>query len=85
MLACNRVSMNRSLSHLIEYRRNYLNGSWRFPIYVSQDCNDAKVSTLLRSYGDEITILNQPDHSDSNFRHIDRNLIGMVSVLFHAS
>ncbi|KAL5111031.1 Alpha-13-mannosyl-glycoprotein 2-beta-N-acetylglucosaminyltransferase [Taenia crassiceps] len=72
--------MNRSLSHLIEYRRNYLNGSWRFPIYVSHDCNDVDVSALLLSYGDQITILHQPDRSEFEFRHISRNLVGYYRI-----
>nr|CDS16979.1 alpha 13 mannosyl glycoprotein [Echinococcus granulosus] len=80
MLACNRISMNRSLSHLVEYRRGHSDGLRRFPIYVSQDCNDENVLTLLRSYGDQINILNQPDHSESSFQNINQNLKGYYRI-----
>nr|CDS25433.1 arf GAP with coiled coil ANK repeat and PH [Hymenolepis microstoma] len=80
MLACNRIAMNRSLSHLVEYRSKFPNGRIRFPIYVSQDCNDENVLNLLHSYGNQITVLNQPDHSETKFAHVKKNLKGYYKI-----
>ncbi|KAM7538020.1 hypothetical protein Aperf_G00000072861 [Anoplocephala perfoliata] len=80
MLACDRVSMNKSLDHLVEYRSKFPGGQMQFPIYVSQDCDDESVLKLLHSYGDQITILNQPDHSEDSFRNVHKNMAGYYKI-----
>lgn len=83
MLACNRVSMNLSLNHLVQYRSKFPDGHKRFPIYVSQDCNDEDVLNLLRSYGDQITVLNQPDHLEDSSWHVHKNMAGLQAPLLN--
>uniref|UniRef100_A0A5K3FL46 Alpha-1,3-mannosyl-glycoprotein 2-beta-N-acetylglucosaminyltransferase n=1 Tax=Mesocestoides corti TaxID=53468 RepID=A0A5K3FL46_MESCO len=80
MLACDRIGINRSLSRLIEYRRKYPDGPQRFPIYVSQDCNDENVLALLKLYDEQITVLNQPDHSEIVLQHHNVNFQGYYRI-----
>ncbi|KAM3184128.1 hypothetical protein ACTXT7_008990 [Hymenolepis weldensis] len=80
MMACNRVDMNQSLAHLVEYRSKFPNGRLRFPIYVSQDCDDANVLRLLHSYENKITVLNQPDHSETKFAHVKESMKGYYKI-----
>lgn len=84
MLACNRVAMDRSLAHLIEYRRAFPEGLWRFPFFVSQDCDDKGVIDLLETYKSELDVLNQPDKTDIPVPKNQDKLKGKFVVFFIA-
>ena len=74
--------MNRSLGHLVQYRNMFQSGLQRFPIYVSQDCNNEEVLRLLRSYDKQITVLYQPDHSETGMRHLSKHIKGSSALFF---
>jgi len=59
MFACNRVTVRKALDSLLAYRKDKI----KFPIVVSQDCGHAETEQVIRSYGDEITYIQQPDQS----------------------
>ncbi|XP_068616364.1 alpha-1,3-mannosyl-glycoprotein 2-beta-N-acetylglucosaminyltransferase a [Brachionichthys hirsutus] len=60
VIACNRVSVTRCLDKLLQYRPS----AELYPIVVSQDCGHADTAAAIRSYGDKVTHLQQPDLSD---------------------
>ncbi len=60
LFACNRLTVKRNLDQLLKYRPNSKN----FPIVVSQDCNHEPTRKAIQSYGDQISLIQQPDQSD---------------------
>ncbi|CAG0890125.1 unnamed protein product [Cyprideis torosa] len=59
VMACNRVNVTRALDLLINHRPD----PERFPIIVSQDCGDETTAKLIRGYGNEVKLIQQPDQS----------------------
>ena len=60
MVACNRpAAVSRSLDTLLKYRPS----AKLFPIIVSQDCAHGPTSDVIKSYGDKVTLVKQPDQS----------------------
>ncbi|XP_042280013.1 alpha-1,3-mannosyl-glycoprotein 2-beta-N-acetylglucosaminyltransferase a [Thunnus maccoyii] len=60
VMACNRVTVRRCLDKLLEHRPS----AELYPIIVSQDCGHAETAEVIRSYGNQVTHLKQPDLSD---------------------
>lgn len=60
LFACNRVTVKRPLDQLLEYRPS----KEQFPIIVSQDCNHAMTTNVIKGYGSQLTLIRQPDQSD---------------------
>lgn len=60
VIACNRVTVRRCLDKLLEHRPS----AELYPIIVSQDCGHAETAEVIRSYGNKVTHLKQPDLSD---------------------
>lgn len=61
VFACNREeAIKRSLNQLLKLRPS----EKRFPIIVSQDCGHAKTASAIQSYGDKVTHIQHPDHSE---------------------
>ncbi|XP_060905973.1 alpha-1,3-mannosyl-glycoprotein 2-beta-N-acetylglucosaminyltransferase a [Labrus mixtus] len=60
VIACNRVTVRRCLDKLLEYRPS----AELYPIIVSQDCGHAETAEVIKSYGNKVTHLKQPDLSD---------------------
>ncbi|XP_072285516.1 alpha-1,3-mannosyl-glycoprotein 2-beta-N-acetylglucosaminyltransferase [Pyxicephalus adspersus] len=60
VVACDRPSVRKCLDSLLKYRPSVE----QFPIIVSQDCGHAETSRVIKSYGDAITHINQPDLSE---------------------
>ncbi|KAK4293579.1 hypothetical protein Pmani_033734 [Petrolisthes manimaculis] len=61
LIACNRESaVRRSLDLLLKYRPS----QERFPIIVSQDCGHRPTREAIESYGDKVTLIQQPDLSE---------------------
>lgn len=60
VIACNRVTVRRCLDKLLQYRPS----AESYPIIVSQDCGHTETADVIRSYGNQVTHLTQPDLSD---------------------
>ncbi|KAM7383047.1 hypothetical protein PAMP_002734 [Pampus punctatissimus] len=60
VIACNRVTVRRCLDKLLQHRPS----AELYPIIVSQDCGHAETSEVIRSYGNQVIHLKQPDLSD---------------------
>lgn len=60
VIACNRPTVKRSLDLLIKYRPT----PEKFPIVVSQDCGDSQTAAAIKTYGDQVTHIQQPDLGD---------------------
>lgn len=59
VIACNRVTVRRCLDKLLQFRPS----AELYPIIVSQDCGHAETAEVIRSYGNQVTHLQQPDLS----------------------
>lgn len=60
LIACNRESaVRRSLDLLLRYRPSQI----QFPITVSQDCGHQPTKMAILSYGDQVSLIEQPDLS----------------------
>lgn len=60
VIACNRPTVKRCVDLLIKYRPS----PEKFPIVVSQDCGDTQTAGVIKSYGDQVTHIQQPDLGD---------------------
>ena len=60
VIACNRPTVKRSLDLLLQYRPS----GKQFPIIVSQDCGHQPTADVIRSYGTQVSFIQQPDLSD---------------------
>ncbi|XP_058952070.1 alpha-1,3-mannosyl-glycoprotein 2-beta-N-acetylglucosaminyltransferase-like [Pocillopora verrucosa] len=72
VMACNRPTVKRCLDLLIKYRPSVK----EFPIVVSQDCGDAATANVIRSYGNQVSFIQQPDLSD--VRDVPADMRGMM-------
>ncbi|XP_023665630.1 alpha-1,3-mannosyl-glycoprotein 2-beta-N-acetylglucosaminyltransferase b [Paramormyrops kingsleyae] len=79
VIACNRVTVKRSLDKLIEYRPS----PELYPIIVSQDCGHAETAAVISSYGSQVTHLSQPDLSDIAVRPEHRKFQGYYKISRH--
>lgn len=79
VIACDRVTVKRSLDRLIQYRPSpELN-----PIIVSQDCGHAETARVIGSFGDQVTHIRQPDLSDIRVRPEHRKFQGYYKIARH--
>ena len=60
VIACNRPTVKRCLDLLLQYRPS----TKQFPIIVSQDCGHQPTADVIRSYGTQVSLIQQPDLSD---------------------
>lgn len=79
VIACDRVTVRRSLDRLIQYRPS----SELHPIIVSQDCGHAETAYVIDSYGDKVTHISQPDLSDIRVRPEHRKFQGYYKIARH--
>lgn len=79
VIACDRVTVKRSLDRLIKYRPS----PELHPIIVSQDCGHTETARVIGSYGDEVTHINQPDLSDIRVRPEHRKFQGYYKIARH--
>uniref|UniRef100_A0A8C6UAM5 Alpha-1,3-mannosyl-glycoprotein 2-beta-N-acetylglucosaminyltransferase n=1 Tax=Neogobius melanostomus TaxID=47308 RepID=A0A8C6UAM5_9GOBI len=76
VIACDRVTVKRSLDRLIQYRLS----APLHPIIVSQDCGHADTARVIRSYGEQLTHISQPDLSDIRVRPEHRKFQGYYKI-----
>lgn len=79
VIACDRVTVKRSLDRLIQYRPS----PQLHPIIVSQDCGHADTARVIASYGDQVTHISQPDLSDIRVRPEHRKFQGYYKIARH--
>ncbi|XP_068566894.1 alpha-1,3-mannosyl-glycoprotein 2-beta-N-acetylglucosaminyltransferase b [Cebidichthys violaceus] len=79
VIACDRVTVKRSLDRLIQYRPSPA----LYPIIVSQDCGHAETARVIGSYGDQVTHISQPDLSDVRVRPEHRKFQGYYKIARH--
>ncbi|XP_060936965.1 alpha-1,3-mannosyl-glycoprotein 2-beta-N-acetylglucosaminyltransferase a [Limanda limanda] len=79
VIACNRVTVRRCLDKLLQHRPS----AELYPIIVSQDCGHAETAEVIRSYGDKVTHLKQPNLSDVAVRPEHRKFQGYYKISRH--
>lgn len=79
VIACNRVTVRRCLDKLLELRPS----AELFPIIVSQDCGNAETAEVIRSYGNQVVHLKQPDLSDIAVRPEHKKFQGYYKISRH--
>ncbi|XP_072226929.1 alpha-1,3-mannosyl-glycoprotein 2-beta-N-acetylglucosaminyltransferase b [Leuresthes tenuis] len=79
VIACDRVTIKRSLDRLIQYRPS----PDLYPIIVSQDCGHAETARVIGSYGDQVTHISQPDLSDIRVKPEHRKFQGYYKIARH--
>lgn len=79
VIACDRVTVKRSLDRLIQFRPS----PDLYPIIVSQDCGHADTARVIGSYKDQVTHIRQPDLSDIRVRPEHRKFQGYYKIARH--
>ncbi|XP_034730674.1 alpha-1,3-mannosyl-glycoprotein 2-beta-N-acetylglucosaminyltransferase a [Etheostoma cragini] len=79
VIACDRVTVRRCLDKLLELRPS----AELFPIIVSQDCGNAETAEVIRSYGNQVVHLKQPDLSDIAVRPEHKKFQGYYKISRH--
>lgn len=79
VIACNRVTVRRCLDKLLQHRPS----AELHPIIVSQDCGHAETAEVIRSYGNNVTHLKQPDLSDIQVRPEHKKFKGYYKISRH--
>jgi len=81
VIACNRVSVQRALNKLIQYRPS----KEQFPIIVSQDCGHEPTASAILEYADRgVTLVKQPDLSTPKLeRPQDKQWVGYYKIARH--
>ena len=60
VIACNRPSVSRCLDQIFKLKPQNID----IPVVVSQDCGHAETESVIKSYGNKLTLYKQPDLSD---------------------
>ncbi|KAM3615044.1 uncharacterized protein V6R79_022680 [Siganus canaliculatus] len=79
VIACNRVTVRRCLDKLLQHRPS----AELYPIIVSQDCGHAETAEVIRSYGNQVTHLQQPDLSDIAVQPQHKKFQGYYKISRH--
>lgn len=79
VIACNRVTVRRCLDKLLEHRPS----AELYPIIVSQDCGHAETAEVIRSYGNQVTHLQQPDLSNIAVQPQHKKFQGYYKISRH--
>ncbi|XP_063984601.1 alpha-1,3-mannosyl-glycoprotein 2-beta-N-acetylglucosaminyltransferase isoform X2 [Diachasmimorpha longicaudata] len=79
VFSCNRVTVGRCLDQLIKLRPS----AEQFPIIVSQDCNHQQTSDVIRSYGEKVVHIQQPDQSDIDIPPREKKFKGYFKIARH--
>lgn len=79
VIACNRVTVRRCLDKLLQLRPS----AELYPIIVSQDCGHAETAEVIRSYGSQITHLQQPDLSAIGVQPQHKKFQGYYKISRH--
>lgn len=79
VFSCNRVTIRRNLDQLLKHRPN----SHLFPIIVSQDCGHEATRRTIKSYGDQLVLIQHPDLSDIPLKGKLKKFKGYYKIARH--
>ncbi|XP_064543286.1 alpha-1,3-mannosyl-glycoprotein 2-beta-N-acetylglucosaminyltransferase [Drosophila montana] len=79
VFACNRISVVKCLENLVQYRPSIE----QFPIIVSQDCGDELTKQAIQSFGNQLTLIEQPDQSDISVLPKEKKFKGYYKIARH--
>ncbi|XP_034951613.1 alpha-1,3-mannosyl-glycoprotein 2-beta-N-acetylglucosaminyltransferase isoform X2 [Chelonus insularis] len=79
VFSCNRITVQRCLNQLIKLRPS----AEQFPIIVSQDCEHQQTADIIKSYGDEVAYIQQPDQSDIDIPPREKKFKGYFKIARH--
>ncbi|XP_033725477.1 alpha-1,3-mannosyl-glycoprotein 2-beta-N-acetylglucosaminyltransferase-like [Pecten maximus] len=81
MIACDRVTVSRSLDLLIKYRTT----KERFPIIVSQDCAHKPTADVIQKYvvSDNIKHIKHPNLTNIELNKKDKKFLGYYKIARH--
>jgi len=79
LFACDRPTVRKALDLLLDYRPN----KEQFPIIVSQDCGHRVTADVIRSYGNEIISIQQPDLSEPQVPVKEKKFKGYFKIARH--
>ncbi|XP_074107324.1 alpha-1,3-mannosyl-glycoprotein 2-beta-N-acetylglucosaminyltransferase isoform X1 [Cotesia typhae] len=79
VISCNRITVQRCLDQLIKLRTN----ADQFPIIVSQDCEHKQTADVIKSYGDQVVHIQQPDQSDIDIPPREKKFKGYFKIARH--
>ncbi|XP_023172769.1 alpha-1,3-mannosyl-glycoprotein 2-beta-N-acetylglucosaminyltransferase [Drosophila hydei] len=79
VFACNRISVVKCLENLMQYRPSVE----QFPIIVSQDCGDELTKQAIQSFGNQLTLIEQPDQSDIMVLPKEKKFKGYYKIARH--
>jgi alpha-1,3-mannosyl-glycoprotein beta-1,2-N-acetylglucosaminyltransferase len=55
----------------------------RFPVIVSQDCDHQETANVIKSYGDKLTLIRQPDQSEIKPPPKLKKFVGYYKIARH--
>ncbi|KAL0267937.1 UNVERIFIED_CONTAM: hypothetical protein PYX00_010065 [Menopon gallinae] len=79
VLSCNRETVQRCLNQLLKWRPS----KQQFPIIVSQDCSHQPTTDVILSYGDQLTLIKQPDQTDIVIPPKEKKFKGYFKIARH--
>ncbi|XP_053592885.1 alpha-1,3-mannosyl-glycoprotein 2-beta-N-acetylglucosaminyltransferase isoform X1 [Microplitis demolitor] len=79
VISCNRITVERCLNQLIKLRTN----AEQFPIIVSQDCEHKQTADIIKSFGDQVVHIQQPDQSDIDIPLREKKFKGYFKIARH--
>lgn len=79
LFACNRPTVRKALDLLVDYRPS----KEQFPIIVSQDCGHKETADVIRSYGDQIISIQQPDLTEPVVPVKEKKFRGYFKIARH--
>ncbi|KAK0077837.1 hypothetical protein PV325_003399 [Microctonus aethiopoides] len=79
VFSCNRITVQKCLDQLIKLRPS----AEQFPIIVSQDCDHQATGDIIKSYGEEVIHIQQPDQSDIDIPPREKKFKGYFKIARH--
>lgn len=79
VIACNRPSVSICINKLLQYRKS----KEEFPIIVSQDCIHERTTQVIKSFGNDLFYIQQPDHTKIQVPPYDKQLVGYYNISRH--
>ncbi|CAH0551989.1 unnamed protein product [Brassicogethes aeneus] len=79
IFACNRVTISKCLDGLIKHRPD----PDKFPIIVSQDCAHEETTEVIRKYGSQVSLIQQPDQNDIQVPPKEKKFKGYFKIARH--
>ncbi|XP_022664829.1 alpha-1,3-mannosyl-glycoprotein 2-beta-N-acetylglucosaminyltransferase-like [Varroa destructor] len=79
LFACNRVTVRKPIEQLLALRPS----AERFPIIASADCSHQLTLNTIRSYGNQVQLIQQPDQSEYKLPLKQKKFKGYYAIARH--